>query len=58
MSSPLMPSQDRMSASTSHRSFVFEEPPRRQDVINPTEQSATLSDMYRASIDGKNIGPT
>lgn len=55
--SPLMPNEDRTSVSTSHPSFVFEEPPRRMDVANSTEPSASLSDMYRASIDGKNAGP-
>ncbi|WFD18151.1 hypothetical protein MCAP1_000359 [Malassezia caprae] len=57
LSSPLMPSKERTSVSTSNPSFVFDEPPRRQEVPNTTEPSTTLSDMYQASIDGKNAGP-
>jgi len=57
VSNPQMLDEEHASKRTSHPSFVFDEPPRRQDVVNTTEQSATLSDMYRASIDGKNAGP-
>lgn len=53
--SPLLPNDERLSNNTSHPSLMFEDPSRRLDP-NSNEPSTLLSDMYRASNDGKRMG--